>query len=308
MIIEFVFFFLLFFFMSFLLLFYLLFPRVPKEYVECKLDTSELLQGEQFWNTQTIAICGLVRDGMGRLPKIRRQIENITSKVKDYHILIVENDSVDGTRDYLLDWASTDKRVKVLGCEGINLKECKLKMTKTKNHHSDLYRIEKMATLRNIYLDELQKEEYFSVERVLVWDMDLDGELDSNGFLQTGYEISTQPSIDAICVNGILENFARIKSYAYYDTYAYRKKGDRFGKKVYYDLKYRRPVNCRTSLQPVRSCFGGLVIYRKDTLLPLRYGTELDMYNEPICEHDYLNRELKNVYVNPKWLYLLAEH
>jgi hypothetical protein len=308
MIIEFIFFFLLFFFISFLILFYLLFPRVPKQYVECKLDPSQMETGKGFWKTQTIAICGLVRDGMGRLPKIRRQIENITSNVKDYHILIVENDSIDGTRDYLLDWAKADKRVKVLGCDGVNLSECKLKMTKTKNHHADMYRIEKMALLRNIYVDELKKEEYSSVERVLVWDMDLDGELDTDGFLQTGYELSKSPSIQAVCVNGILENFARIKSYAYYDTYAYRKEGDKYGKKVYYDLKYRRPKGCTSSLQKVRSCFGGLVIYRKDSLLPLRYGTEIDMYNEPICEHDYLNRELSSVYLNPKWLYLLAEH
>ena len=299
---------LLFIFISLLFVMYQLFPRVDKSYIQCETDKQQIQMGKQFWSTKRVVVCGLIRDGMGRFPKVRRQIEELLTSVNEYTILIVENDSKDGTRDYLLEWTDKNDNVKILGCGGINLKECKLKMKKTDNHGFDMYRIQKMATLRNVYMEELQKEKYDNIDYILVWDMDLDGEMDINGFYQTGFELSKQPTIDAICVNGIIENFARIRSYAYYDTYAYRKHGDRFGKKVFYDLMYRYPAKCDSELQQVRSCFGGLVVYNFNTFRNKKYGTELNMYNEPICEHDYLNRELSEVYVNPKWLYLLAEH
>jgi glycosyltransferase involved in cell wall biosynthesis len=97
----------------------------------------------------------LARDIESRLLKNIHVIEEIGSLFNDYNVLIVENDSSDNTRNICLDWSNQNKRVKVLGCGGYNLDVCNLNMKKTLNHSVNFYRMEKMAKLRNIYLDEI---------------------------------------------------------------------------------------------------------------------------------------------------------
>ncbi len=271
--------------------------------VKCNQKEDELKEGKEFLKTKSVVICGLIRDGMKTLPTNKSQIEHVGSLFKDYEILIVENDSIDGTRDYLLNW----DKVKVLGCDGVNLRECKLNMKKTIGHTTDEWRIVKMAKLRNMYLEYIRSMKK-KPDYAIVWDLDLKGNIDVDGILQTGYVLKNKGYVDAICANGLHKRGLGI---TYYDTYAYRNRGDR-RKKVYYDGIYYMPHTCRDDseedLIKVESCFGGFTIYNTESMLQNTYGTEMDEYGEPICEHLYMNRNMENVYHNTQMMYLVEEN
>lgn len=283
----------------------------------------EITLGKEYFKTKKVAFCGLIRDGEERLPHVISKVEKIAKYFKDWEVLIVENDSKDNTRSILLDWSSKSKKVSVLGCDGINLSECKLNMKKTLGHEVTDYRISKMATLRNIYLDELRKRN--DIDLVIVWDFDLISEVDEKGLFETGYKLSTNNEINAVCANGIIKHdiipfitAEKIKKeigipiYTYYDPFAYRELNDKntpLKNKYFYDFIYSNPEKCKDNkLKKVRSCFGGFTIYKKDALLKTEYGTYNDINNTAICEHEFLNEKIDGVYHSKELLHLVYKN
>jgi hypothetical protein len=263
----------------------------------------QIEKGKNFFKNKKVAICGLIRDGEERIYDIIPQVNRLAKIFKDYKVFVVENDSKDDTRNILLDWAdSSDDKVFVLGCNGVNLPECKLNMKPTIEHDTSDYRINKMATLRNIYLEELKNHD--DIDLVIVWDFDIVGKLDMNGFYLSGYRLTQDENINVICANGIRKEGP---FYVYYDTYAYREHGDDYRAKSYYDFKYSGPTTCEGNLplKYVRSCFGGLTIYRKDALLSSTYGTRKNKADNTICEHEYLHERIDGVYHSNELLYLI---
>ncbi len=289
-------------------------------------NQTEIDMGREYFKSKKVAFCGLIRDGEKRIPHLISKIENMGKYFKEWEVLIVENDSKDDTRKMLLDWASINKSVFILGCDGVNLPECKLNMKETVDHDFTDYRIVKMAKLRNIYLEELKKRE--DIDLVIVLDLDLISEIDEKGFLKTGYELSVNNDIKAVCSNGLggdnrFLSFMDYKlkkklgtPYHYYDTYAYRDLDDKITPrrhKLFYDFLYRRDPdtwenNKDVKLKKVRSCFGGLTIYRKDALINSSYGTYKDMNGGIICEHEFLNEQIDGVYHSNELLHFIYEN
>ncbi len=285
---------------------------------------SEIEKGKEYLKTKKVAFCGLIRDGEERLPHVISKVERIAKYFKDWEVLIVENDSKDNTRRILLDWSNKTKKVSVLGCEGINLPECKLNMKRTIEHEITDYRITKMATLRNIYLNELRKRD--DIDLVIVWDFDLISEIDEKGLFETAYKLSTNNEINAVCANGIIKHDALpfmtgetikkeigVPLYFYYDPFAYRELKDKITPlktKPYYDIIYSNPEKCDdgTLIKKVRSCFGGFTIYRKNALLKSIYGTYKDANKSPICEHEFLNENIDGVYHSKELLHLVYKN
>ena len=98
----------------------------------------ELCQGGfKYAATKRIVIAALVRDVEERLPEIKKKVERVAKIFKDYRVLIVENDSKDNTRQELLKWSKTNPKITILGC-GRNVKECSIKMAKTKTNQDFL--------------------------------------------------------------------------------------------------------------------------------------------------------------------------
>src|SRR5271166_4906960 len=102
-----------------------------------------------------IVIVGLIRDAGNRIDTLRHNVEMVGDLFDDYRVLVVENDSVDTTRQGLLHWVESNPKVTVLGC-GYDVKECHIpsEASKTIKHSFDRARIEKMVRLRNIYWRE----------------------------------------------------------------------------------------------------------------------------------------------------------
>lgn len=260
---------------------------------KCNFNKFKLNEGKDFLKTKKVVICGLARDIEDKIIKNIPMIEKIGSYFKDYKILIVENDSNDKTREVCLNWVQNNNKVCVLGC-GYNQRVCNLNLQKTINHEINPSRIDKMVYLRNIYLNEIKKDHYNSFDYLLVLDLDMIYKFNLDSFFNLGYNLKQNQEIDAIGANGLFMGF-------YYDTYAF-KLDEKKDNKFIHNLKFIIPYFITKDLIQVKSCFGGMMLYKRNSILPLSYGTELDEYNKPICEHIYLNRQLKNVYHDPKFL------
>jgi hypothetical protein len=60
------------------------------------------------------AICGLTRNNRWELPRMRGLIESLGCLFEGYEVILVENDSNDGTKQYLRRWARQDRHVRLL--------------------------------------------------------------------------------------------------------------------------------------------------------------------------------------------------
>jgi len=128
------------------------YSRLIKFHSPSLIMKSKYPQKVDYQSSYKILITGLIRDCEKQIPIIKRYISALGNSVKDWRLLIVENDSFDNTRKCLLNWAFLDSRVILLGCE-INSLKCNMKIPKTTEHDIYLSRIKKMVYLRNIYLN-----------------------------------------------------------------------------------------------------------------------------------------------------------
>jgi MoaA/NifB/PqqE/SkfB family radical SAM enzyme len=233
-----------------------------------------------------VIFAGISRDNYPDLKEVTKLIENIGINFVDYRVVIFENDSTDGTKLFLDKWAKNNKKVKIIS-EDFNIK-------KRPN-------IQFLADARNKYLDYIfTNSEYIDFDLIIVMDMDMSYGLSINGVWNS---ISQMHDKEVICANGIMRSNKRM-----YDAFAFRDKDFPFGPheigadgywtKIRYELqKYYNPND---GLKEVYSCFGGMAIYKKNSLENCRYSS---VKND--CEHVYLHkcmREKNNakVYLNPK--------
>lgn len=259
--------------------------------------------GKEYCKRKKVIITALVRDVGKKLPEIEKKAIAVSKLFNDYRIIIVENDSSDNTREYLLSWSKKDPKVIILGC-GINVKKCEIKLEKTEGHSVNRKRIEKMVYLRNIYLDFIKKN-YSHFDYVLMWDLDsismiyLDGIHNSFGYFATDNNIAT------ICANGIYRwGFMTL----YYDTYATLSKNEKFhiDSKLSHDIRkglWEHRYYRGEPLQEVDSCFSGFTIYRMENLLGKEIYYDMSPMENIECEHVRLNMKIKGKkYINPSMI------
>ncbi len=261
---------------------------------------------------KTVVICALLRDVASKLKEIRLRAERLGKAFKDYRIIIVENDSSDGTRAALKKWRKDNPKVIILGC-GVNseINNCRLPKagTKTEGHTVNRKRIEKMTHLRNIYLDYV-KNSLREYDYAVVWDMDIVGTVYLDGIANTighfEHSKSLSKDADAICAYGIYRwGWVTL----YYDTYAHIDKGDRFhiDLKTVHDLKKGLRVRYErgTPPVPVVSCFSGFTIYRISSLLDPNVIYDMSPPDNLECEHVRFHRKLHSMYLNPSMIHFV---
>lgn len=279
-----------------------------------------------------VLIVGMVRDVAKSIPAIREKVERIGKHFLDYKVLIVENDSIDGTRNLLFQWKKTNPRVTILGC-GVDYhptsvtdalrsdslrpdalrsdslrSSCSLPKTpKTIGHSATRPRIEKMAMLRNIYLDYIRTLPEGEYPYSLIWDLDSLSVLYEDGVLHTIGTMAKDPTIGVSCANGIY-NWGFFTYY--YDTYAHLEKGE------IYDPDDKMAHNLRHGALESRyyrgedpaevdSCFSGFTIYRTDVLTKSKYDLpEGKLVCEHVALHQRMPRNVKKV-VNPSMINLV---
>lgn len=294
-----------------------------REYLSLYLPDSENLPidfwrvvelGREKCKNSTVVICTLLRDiedisDINMINHIRKKVEAVGELFHDYRVLIVENDSSDTTRDLLLTWSEENSKVTILGC-GYNAYECSMKYPKTEGRSTPRWRIEKMAYLRNIYLDEV-KTTYGDSDFTIVWDLDSISTVYLEGILHSIGLFGTHKNLDAICANGIY----RVGSVPiYYDGFAHVGKCENFDQLCKYPRLQFLTAKIGDTPVSVVSCFGGFTIYRTRSISDREYSAkengdtiESEFKSNVPCEHTSLVKG-KNMVVNPSMINLIIKN
>lgn len=271
----------------------------------CNIDPQKSQSGLSWFRSQRLVICALLRDSESSIHLIQRQAEAVGRLFSNYTILVVENDSHDNTRLRLLEWAKRNRKVRVLGCDKINLTHCSMNMDPTLIHDRASGRIDKMVRLRNVYLDHIRSDPKLSSSQLaLIWDMDIQGSFYLDGLGLTGYYLKngiSNKQVDAMCANGVANVGDQIETGKYYDPYAHEDIGQT---RTFTTVDDINPPACSLPPMHVRSCFNGFTFYRLSALLSKKYSLEKSGEKEAICEHVGVNRGM-NIYLNPGMVYLM---
>jgi hypothetical protein len=253
-----------------------------------------------------LIICGIVRDCGSGLQNNILIINRICDAVKDYQIVIYENDSKDSTRGILTDWANRREKIHI-SLNTLNENGAIPPYGKTSAHpFYSFMRINKMASLRNEYmktLDELK----LSGDYLIVVDLDV-ASIDFDGVLSS---FSAGIEWDAVTAYGYL-NFGPFRR-LYYDTYALIGLDEEDKPQTMLSIKNARNkwANAKRENPWIRvfAAYGGLAIYRYDAVQGLRYEAlpNNDKYVETRCEHYSIYQKMKErgfdkIFINPAML------
>jgi hypothetical protein len=166
------------------------------------------------------------------------------------------------------------------------------------------YRIERLASYRNRYLDHVAT--LTNLHYVIVVDLDL-YRIDLDGI---AHAFGQTIPWDAQFANGRISDASRPElGNFYWDTYAIWELGDSSPQtetKISMYWEMLRPLTKGMPLFAVQSAFGGLGIYRWDALRGQKYGVEenQDSRVEVVVEHTYLHRRMiaagyERLFINP---------
>lgn len=252
------------------------FNTQKKEYYEKTLIGLEKMESKE------VLIVGLVRDSEKALPQNIWRIERLGKMFKSYNVFLYENDSVDKTKDILIKWSQNNNRIST-----------SLNTLEKKRHDQDKSeeRRTDMAFYRNKYVEEIHVRGG-SYDYVIVYDFDILG-----GFSYEGVANSIGWDYDITGSNSIIYQDDHIQ---YYDSYALEMYEDKTQEEKNL-LSFSRgdePVE-------VKSCFGGMAIYKQECS---RSGFN---YTADDCDHKTLHKEMRDygfrVYLNPSQIVLYNE-
>jgi glycosyltransferase involved in cell wall biosynthesis len=230
---------------------------------------------------------GIARDVYPYIAKVLANIDNCAMRLGNNAVIVVENDSSDGTQEVLNQWAAASEQ--------------RIYIRPTDLPFEGATRTERLAHFRNIYLEEIEKEKYGVFEYVVVFDCDniMCSWIDSDAFIQA-IEFLEKSDENAAA-------FANTRGF-YYDVWTLRHPtwcpGDcwREVERLSAFTSHAEAVlSCVGGRQiriepssapiPVSSAFGGFGIYKRKHLLGRRYSA----YNADgtlACEHVALNESI----------------
>ena len=251
----------------------------------------------------SVCVCARARDCAPALQHNLPFIDRLCARFKRAHVVVVENDSTDGTKDALRTWAAGRPEI-TLFLEDFGTKTVPDAVPGGVNPSYSRHRIEKLASYRNRYLEHasaLSGLDYLVVIDLDLFSIDIDGIADAFG--------QTIPW-DAQFANGRISDPCRPELEDFFwDTYAVWELGDESpqteSKIASYWTKLS-PLRPGMPLFAVQSAFGGLGIYRWPAVSGHRYGVQDngDARVEAIGEHTYLHRSMSagrhgRLFINP---------
>lgn len=226
--------------------------------------------------------CGPYLDG------VLANIESLGSTYDEFEVIIVENDSVDDTRQRLQKFACTRQNVRLIDADGLD-----------KGH---LRRGDRLAVARNLYLQVLRDECYSDFDDLVVLDFD---DVNCRPINVDAFKSARQWLWAAPNRRGVFANASPF----YYDLWALRhpawcpddcwRRVREAEATVGVIEAIRRHVRSRQIPIPrgrppivVDSAFGGLGIYRRDAILGSSY-VGLNEHDEDVCEHIAFNADVR---------------
>jgi len=271
----------------------------------------EIENGEKEIESSRVVFAGLIRDSENCIPYIKKRFETLGKPFKDYQILIVENDSRDKTREKLLEWQKQNPKVTILGC-GVNVTECHMDLESTKSKTHNGKRIQKMALLRNVYVDYINKN-FKDWDYLVVNDLDLYTDLSSKGWKGAFDCFRKDERLSGVSAYGYYDLWFKN---VYYDDFAFVPLGEpievptkdslglikeKLEKESYLLEMEKKPV-------VVKSAFGGLTVYRISHILGKARYDYCRSDHMDACEHSYFNQHLPKIVVHPGLRYRIIKN
>lgn len=262
----------------------------PPSSADKKEYKDRLIRGAEIALSSKVCITGLARNISAALEKTIPRIERICSMFERATVIIYENDSKDDTLKKLNRWAMGNADV-FIETESLGHKEHK--------QDRSLSRMEAMSYYRNVLLNYARQNH---TDFIINLDMDLVGGYSYKGILNS---LSYNGTFDVIGSNSIIYDLyeGRIRR-LYYDSWAFRK--DQWEPHMDEEIN---PLQFHRGepLVKVNSCFGGLAIYRRKSLLHKDIK-----YSGPSCEHVELHKRMTDVgfgriFLNPSMICLYSE-
>ena len=252
----------------------------------------------------TIIICGIVRDASRGLQRNIPVIDALCREMKDFRIVIYENDSKDNTKEQLRTWHDSDPvRIHTIMADTDPTKTIPSARAVKGNPFFSHKRIDKMARLRNEYMEYVD-EQGWTADYLMVVDMDV-AQLYIGGILDS---LRSEKEWDAVVANGYSTS-PKLRR-RYHDTYALTLWEDRNQPQT--EAKIKELADRFGSLRRgdewvrIASGFGGLAIYRFEAVKGLRYSAmeNDDDRVEVRCEHysiydQMMSRGYDRFYINP---------
>lgn len=239
-------------------------PSPPLEQLQALngLDPFVLAKGSNEMKKHKVVFAGITRNNAPDLPITLKTIEHIGGFFSDYRVIVFENDSNDGTKQILTQWKTNNPKIQVISEDYAIQKRPNIKF---------------LAMARNKYIKALQDPQYAQFDMVIFIDMDMSFGIDVRGIQDSFAKIEMW---DSVCSNGIFKNTGEM-----WDAFAFRNNEFPHDTRVpgYWNLllsKIQKIYPAGTNLVPVHSCFGGLAIYKRSSIL----GCEYDSIDED-CEH-----------------------
>ncbi|MBS0634271.1 MAG: hypothetical protein JSR37_02265 [Verrucomicrobia bacterium] len=201
-----------------------------------------------------IVICGVCRNTAHVVDSNIQNIEALGSRFQDYAVVIYENNSTDNTAQKLSAWAEKNPKV------------CLLSETLSKKKLARA-RTVRVANARNKVLDEVRRKKYDKFRYLVMVDLDFVHPWPVDELVRS---INHSFDWDCISANGIQNGL-------YYDRYAYRAADHPFGPELlengFWRIVDSSPFRVDTQSWPlVYSAFGGLAIYKRDTIIKFSYS------------------------------------
>ena len=247
-----------------------------------------------------IIVCGIVRNAEKGLRKNIPVINRLCDCARDYSIVIFENNSTDGTKRLLRQWALEKGDRAHISIEDFP-PTAPVPVTAGVNPFYSSVRISRMVRLRNRYMDFII-ENGMKADYLIAVDLDV-ASIDFRGVLSS---FSTPFDWDAVTAYG--HSLSPSMRERYHDTYALcpiDDDGPQTERKILENADRFSARKAGERMVRVKSAFGGLAIYRFEAVDGLRY--QLTKNDDPRveveCEHYSVYRQMRErgferVYIN----------
>lgn len=257
-------------------------------------------------SNSTLMIGILARDCIVQLRNNIPRVEELGSMFRDYYVVVYENDSVDGTKERILQWANENTHVIAIS-EKLHQITIPPKNKQFVKPSKSLWRIQKMAGFRNRILEEVNKK--FSPNFFCFIDIDIEYFIPSS----VVDAIEKAPADwGAVCASGHLyyskRNGSNIPSNFQYDAYAFFPEGSLPEKMGLRAVSHKWHLIAAWNAEKLvrqqeysscRSAFNGLAFYKWDVMKNLRYSAiqneELKKHGLALCEHLSLHSGIINI-------------
>lgn len=270
---------------------------------------------------KNIIIAALARDCEDSLRINIPLIEKLRTQFSWSQVVVVENDSIDETKNLLNDWKINYNNVTIIS-KDYGTKTIPDKSDLIKNPMTSYQRIEKMVFYRNLYLDYIREVKH-PIDLVIIIDIDVI-KISLTGLIHVINSFDEHTG--AVFSNGMSVMQTPFgSSEIYYDTFAVREYPllNEFSYSTESLNKTFKSINKNIKKSPlygVISAFGGVGVYNYHAIKDLRYKTVLNPLSqqEAVCEHipfnqeiikkgfnNYIARDFQVVYEKHNWTLIL---